>query len=201
MADVLDKYEEIRCGISRCNRCNILIALSETPIGWGYSILPWCTKKTASHTSRLSREGVKYIPRGQCPGLRSEAYSKDIAVLVPTSADTTSGIAVCGVALDFKGLTGDVVGAARENIKCARLILSADHNPNDKVKVITILQLEVHALIFRDREFCAIIRVPRLCPPTKREIYITCGYPQTACYLFMWGSTISHSVSILKSCP
>ena len=43
---------------------------------------PWCTKKTASQTMRLSGEGVTYMPNGQWPVWRREAYSRETAVRV-----------------------------------------------------------------------------------------------------------------------
>lgn len=51
---------------------------------------PWCTNRTRSHIRRLSSDGVTYIPRGQCPWYRREAYSRAIAVLT-TGLGTASG--------------------------------------------------------------------------------------------------------------
>ena len=51
---------------------------------------PWWTKKTASQTMRLSGDGVTYMPNGQCPVCRREAYSRETAVRVSAGAGVST---------------------------------------------------------------------------------------------------------------
>lgn len=81
---------------------------------WHKGRVPWWTKKTASHTMRLSGEGATYMPNGQCPVWRKEAYSSETAVRVRggtgRSLDTLAVLVFCLEDLALAGLERSSVG-------------------------------------------------------------------------------------------
>lgn len=82
---------------------------------------PWWTKKTASQTSRSAGDGMTYMPSGQWPVFRMDAYSSETVVRViaevvasalgdRTGAEEEEGKRECSLAL--VGAERSVVGEA-----------------------------------------------------------------------------------------
>ena len=91
---------------------------------------PWWTKKTASQTMRLSGEGVTYMPNGQWPVWRREAYSRETAVRVRAGVASSEMLpvrALCFVfllageerSMDGEGTRLDSIREAIDDARCS----------------------------------------------------------------------------------